>query len=69
MRHEKKTQPLLSPSLGSSEEQAIKELVKEKYSSIATQTKTQNATSCCGATSSCDGNEVYNIIADDYIQL
>ena len=47
----------------------IKELVKEKYSSIANQTKEQNETSCCGATSACCGDEVYNIMADDYSKL
>ena len=47
----------------------IKELVKEKYTAIAEQNQTQNATSCCGATSSCCGDEVYNIMADDYTQL
>ncbi|MBC7588495.1 MAG: arsenite S-adenosylmethyltransferase, partial [Chitinophagaceae bacterium] len=50
-------------------ENELKELVKEKYSSIAEQSATQNATSCCGATSSCCGSEVYNIMADDYTQL
>ena len=47
----------------------IKELVKQKYAAIAQQSQTQNATSCCGATSSCCGDEVYNIMADDYTQL
>ena len=47
----------------------IKELVKEKYTAIAEQGKDQNATSCCGATSSCCGDEVYNIMADDYTKL
>lgn len=47
----------------------MKELVKEKYAAIAEQSKTQNATSCCGATSACCGDEVYNIMADDYSQL
>jgi arsenite methyltransferase len=47
----------------------IKQLVKEKYSEIATQSKELNATSCCGATSSCCGPEVYNIMADDYTKL
>jgi arsenite methyltransferase len=47
----------------------IKQLVKEKYSEIATQSKELNATSCCGATSSCCGSEVYNIMADDYTKL
>lgn len=47
----------------------LKELVKEKYAAIASQSQTQNATSCCGATSSCCGDEVYNIMADDYTTL
>ena len=47
----------------------LKALVKEKYSQIAEQSSTQNAASCCGATSSCCGDEVYNIMADDYTQL
>ena len=47
----------------------MKELVREKYAAIAEQSQTQNATSCCGATSSCCGDEVYNIMADDYTQL
>ena len=47
----------------------IKELVKEKYSSIANQSKEQNLSSCCGATSACCGDEVYNIMADDYSRL
>jgi arsenite methyltransferase len=46
----------------------VKEMVREKYSAIAAQTKTQNATSCCGATGCC-GDEVYNLMADDYTQL
>jgi arsenite methyltransferase len=46
-----------------------KELVREKYSAIAEQSQTQNVTSCCGATSSCCGDEVYNIMADDYSRL
>ena len=47
----------------------MKELVREKYAAIAEQSQTQNATSCCGATSSCCGDEVYNIMADDYSKL
>ena len=50
-------------------ESQIKELVKEKYAAIAEQSLTQNATSCCGATSSCCGDEVYNIMSDDYTKL
>jgi len=48
-------------------ETQIKELVKEKYSQIASQSKTLNAGSCCGATGCGDG--VYNIMADDYTKL
>jgi arsenite methyltransferase len=47
----------------------IKELVKEKYAAIAEQSQTQNATSCCGATSSSCGDEVYNIMSDDYTKM
>jgi len=49
-------------------ETEIKELVREKYSQIAGQGKLQNASSCCGATSCC-GDDVYNIMADDYSKL
>ena len=31
----------------------IKEMVRQKYSEIALNDKTANATSCCGATTSC----------------
>jgi ubiquinone/menaquinone biosynthesis C-methylase UbiE/bacterioferritin-associated ferredoxin len=47
----------------------IKQLVKEKYSEIATQSKDLNSASCCGATSACCGTEVYSIMADDYTKL
>lgn len=46
----------------------IKELVKEKYTEIATQSKQQNAASCCGATG-CSSDDVYNIMSDDYSRL
>ena len=49
-------------------ETEIKDLVKEKYSQIATQSKSANAASCCGATACC-GDDVYNIMADDYSKL
>ena len=49
-------------------ETEIKELVKEKYSQIAAQSRTVNASSCCGATGCC-GDDVYNIMADDYTKL
>jgi SAM-dependent methyltransferase len=50
-------------------ETQLKELVKEKYAAIASQPQSQNLGSCCGATSSCCGDEVYNIMADDYTKL
>lgn len=46
----------------------IKQMVKEKYSEIALQTKEQNESSCCGATCGCSG-DVYNIMTDDYSAL
>ena len=49
-------------------ETKMKELVREKYSEIASQKKEQNLNSCCGATSCCS-DDVYNIMADDYSQL
>lgn len=42
----------------------LKELVKEKYSQIAEQSKAENETSCCGATSCCTID--YAVMADDY---
>ncbi|MEO6315123.1 MAG: arsenite methyltransferase [Chitinophagaceae bacterium] len=50
-------------------ENEMKALVKEKYSQIASQPREQNASSCCGATAACGGDEVYNIMADDYTTL
>jgi arsenite methyltransferase len=47
----------------------MKALVRQKYSQIALQDKEANAASCCGATSSCCGDNVYNIMADDYNKL
>jgi len=46
----------------------IKEMVREKYTAIANQSKEQNETSCCGATGSC-GTDVYNIMSEDYTKL
>lgn len=48
-------------------EQALKEIVKEKYAIIADQTLEQNKSSCCGA-GGCS-TEVYNIMSDDYTQM
>lgn len=46
----------------------LKEMVKQKYSEIALQKKNVNQSSCCGATGTC-GDELYNIMADDYTTL
>jgi arsenite methyltransferase len=45
----------------------LKQMVKEKYGQIAEQSKTTNATSCCGATGC--GTIDYTVMADDYTQL
>jgi ubiquinone/menaquinone biosynthesis C-methylase UbiE len=50
-------------------EMQIKDMVREKYATIASQSKTDNQTTCCGATASCCGDEMYNIMADDYTKL
>ena len=46
----------------------LKLIVKEKYSEIAEQSKTQNETSCCGATGSCSGID-YSIFSDNYEKI
>lgn len=45
-------------------QEQIKGMVKQKYSEIALQDKSENASSCCGA-GGCS-TEVYNIMTDDY---
>lgn len=45
----------------------LKELVKQKYSEIASQPLEMNLSSCCGS-GGCS-TEVYNIMSDDYSQL
>lgn len=45
-------------------ETAIKELVREKYTEIASQPRQINSSSCCGATTSC--KDVYSIMSDEY---
>lgn len=45
----------------------IKQIVKEKYSEIAQQSKSTNQAACCGAT--CCSSEVYNIMAEEYAHL
>lgn len=46
----------------------LKAIVKEKYSEIAQQSKTQNETSCCGSSGCCDSVD-YTIFSDDYSNL
>lgn len=46
----------------------IKNVVREKYSAIAEQTRSQNASSCCGATACCTG-DADEIMAEDYTGL
>lgn len=46
----------------------LKQIVKEKYGQIAEQSKNANASSCCGATSSCSTVD-YQVMADDYSDL
>lgn len=48
-------------------DQQIKEMVRQKYSEIALQDKTENQASCCGA-GGCS-TEVYNIMSDDYTTM
>ncbi len=50
-------------------ETELKELVKEKYSQIANQSREQNLTSCCGATECCESDDMYGIMADDYTKV
>lgn len=46
----------------------LKQLVKEKYGQIALQSKDDNSSSCCGATTGCSTID-YTVMADDYTQL
>lgn len=46
----------------------LKQLVKEKYSEIADQSKSENETACCGATCGCSTVD-YAVMADDYSKL
>ncbi|HTE27359.1 arsenite methyltransferase [Flavitalea sp.] len=48
-------------------QEQLKELVKQKYSEIALQDKSDNQSSCCGS-GGCS-TEVYNIMSEDYTQL
>jgi arsenite methyltransferase len=46
----------------------IKEMVKEKYGAIASQSKQQNQSSCCGSTCGCSSVE-FTVMAEDYSKL
>ena len=48
--------------------QTLKEIVKEKYGSIADQSREQNASSCCGASCGCNTVDVA-VMAEDYTKL
>lgn len=52
-------------------EHELKVLVKEKYGQIALQSKAQNGSSCCGATSCCGTGEAmdYTIMSESYEHL
>ncbi|MDO8896216.1 MAG: arsenite methyltransferase, partial [Bacteroidales bacterium] len=50
------------------ESEKLKVMVREKYAAIALQSKEQNETSCCGATSCCDGVD-YSIFSESYTHL
>ena len=58
----------LTQNIMNQEHSALKQLVKEKYGEIATQPLSQNASSCCGATTGC-ATEGFTIMADDYSTL
>lgn len=48
----------------------IKEMVKEKYGTIALQSMRQNASSCCGSGSSCGCSDTdFSVMAEDYAKL
>ena len=49
-------------------EKEIKEMVKEKYGAIASQSKEQNQSSCCGSTCGCSNVE-FTVMAEDYSKL
>jgi len=49
-------------------EKNIKETVRQKYNQIASQTKQQNQSSCCGGTDCC-GETDYSVFSDDYSKV
>lgn len=58
---------LLQKNTAMNKENEIKNLVKEKYGSIAVQSKEQNQSSCCGSKGCSD--ELCTIMSDDYTKL
>lgn len=48
--------------------QEIKEMVKEKYATIADQSQEENRSSCCGSTCGCSSVE-FTVMAEDYTKL
>lgn len=51
-------------------DQALKDIVREKYTEVALQSKEQNAASCCGCGPTCSTDENFiGIMAEDYTQL
>ncbi len=46
----------------------IKDIVNEKYSRIANQSKEQNQSSCCGSTGCC-GDVDYTVFSEDYTKI
>lgn len=46
----------------------LKIIVQDKYGEIASQSKNQNQSSCCGSTNCCDDMD-YSIFSDDYTSL
>lgn len=52
-----------------SNDQELKDLVKEKYGEIALQSKQQNESSCCGAGSGCCSSVDFAVMAENYAAL
>ncbi|MBD0258946.1 MAG: arsenite S-adenosylmethyltransferase, partial [Cytophagales bacterium] len=48
-------------------ENELKQIVRSKYAEIASQSKAQNETSCCGASCGCSNDTA--VMAEDYSQL
>ncbi len=51
-----------------SEQNEIKQLVKQKYGEIAKQSREQNASSCCGSGGCCSGTD-YTVFSESYAKL